>query len=257
MRAAPLLLLLALPAPAAAQDAWGMADGVWGAETMARAREALVREHGGMRHWFLLADRLEHRLHDGDSAFLADLEGWWGTDEHRLWLKSETEYDVAADEFEKAKVEALYARPVAPFWDVQAGVRVDAAGEGERVWGVVGVEGLAPYFFHVDAALYVSGRGEFAADVEASTDVLLTQRLVLQPRAEVSFAAEDMIDRRTGAGLSTAELGLRLRYEFRREFAPYVGVEWERAVGRTADFARADGEPPGAIHFVAGVRLWF
>jgi copper resistance protein B len=257
----PLLLAAACAAfqgePAAAQSndaAWSMADGAYGAERMAQVRRALVKEHGGMAHWFVLADRLEYQ--SGDAA-LADIEAWYGTDEHRLKLKAETAYDFAADAFEEAEISALYAKPIAPFWDAEIGLRVDAAGENSRNWAVLGVEGLAPYFFHMDAVLLVSFHGEVAAEIEGSTDVLLTQRLILQPRAELTFAAQDIPEIEFGSGLASAELGLRLRYEISRTFAPYVGLSWERKVGRTADFARAAGEDPGGAAFVAGVRLWF
>lgn len=231
-----------------------MADGAYGAERMAQIRKALVREHGGMAHWFVLADRLEYQSND---TALADVEAWYGTDEHRLKLKAETAYDLAADDFEEAELSGLYARPIAPFWDAQIGLRVDAAGENSRNWAVLGVEGLAPYFFHVDAALLVSFHGEVTAEFEASTDVLLTQRLIAQPRTELTFAAQDIPEIAVGSGLASAELGLRLRYEITRAFAPYVGLSYERKAGRTADFARAAGEDPGGAAFVAGVRLWF
>lgn len=257
MRRALLLLAAAAAPTASAAQQWGMADGVYGAEAMRRSRAAVVEEHGGMRHGMALADRLEYRREDGGDGALADLEGWWGTDEHRLWLKAEIERDFDRGEFKEARIEALYSRPVAPFIDLQAGVRVDAAGEGRRTWAVLGAEGLAPYFIHVDGALYVSGRGEVAARLEGTTDVLLTQRLILQPRVELAFAAQDIPGARVGAGLSSADAGLRLRYEIRRSFAPYVGVSWERDVGAAADLARAAGDDAGAVAFVAGVRAWF
>lgn len=255
----PLSLALAfLTSAAQAADPgeapWSMADGAYGKDRMAAARAALIKEHGGMTHWFVLADRLEWR---SDDSLFADVEGWIGTDEHRLWLKADTEYDLGADDLDEASISALYSRPVAPFWDAQAGIRIDAAGPNSRNWAVLGVEGLAPYFFHVDAALLVSFRGEVAAEIEASTDLLLTQRLILQPRAELAFAAQDIAETGVGSGLSEAELGLRLRYEISRAFAPYVGLSWSRKAGATADFARAAGEDIGGPAFAAGVRLWF
>lgn len=253
-RLAPLAVLI-LPSAAAAQQGWGMADSVYGREAMRASRAALVREHGGMPSGLFLADRLEYQTDRGDGAVLADLEGWWGTDERRLRLKAETKYGLAADAFEEARLEALYARPVSAFWDAQAGVRVDAAGPGARNWAVLGVEGIAPWFVHVDASLYVSGHGEVESRIEGTTDLLLTQRLVLQPRAEILLAAEDRTDAGVGAGLSKAETGLRLRYEIRRTFAPYVGLSYERRVGRAADLARLAGDEPGAVSFVAGVRF--
>jgi copper resistance protein B len=119
------------------------------------------------------------------------------------------------------------------------------------------MQGLAPYFFEVDAAMFVSDRGDVTARVEGEYELLLTQRLILQPRTELEFAAQDVASLDIGAGLSTAELGVRLRYEIVRQFAPYVGVSWTRDVGRTEDLARADGRDPSVVSFVAGVRFWF
>ncbi len=258
MRAALALgFVIAAPAALAAdpqREPWSMADSAYGAERMAAARAALRREHGGMVHSYFLADRLEW---ESDNELLADVEGSIGVDEHRFRLKAETAYALDTDTFEDASVTALYARPIAPFWDAEAGIRFDASGADSRNWAVLGVEGLAPYFFHVDAELLFSFHGEAAANIEATTDVLLTQRLILQPRMELSFAAQDIAATGIGAGLSEAELGLRLRYEIKREFAPYIGLSWSRKIGRTADFARAAGEDPGGAAFVAGLRLWF
>ena len=120
-----------------------------------------------------------------------------------------------------------------------------------------GVQGLAPYWFEVDAAAFVSDDGDVSARLEAEYELFLTQKLILQPRAELDFAVQDVPELGIGSGLSTAEAGLRLRYEFRREFAPYIGVSWRRAFGETADFTRADGEDVESISFVAGLRLWF
>lgn len=258
MRRALAASLACLASAATEADAgeapWSMADSAYGADRMARSRASLIKEHGGMTQWFVLADRLEYRA---DSGAFGDVEAWIGSDEGRLWLKAETEYDFEDHALEEAEVSALYSRPITAFWELQAGLRFDAGGAESRNWAVLGVEGLAPYFFHVDAALAVSFHGEVAADIEASTDVLLTQRLIAQPRAELKFAAQDIVETGVGSGLSEAELGLRLRYEATRAFAPYVGIHWSRKVGRTADLARAAGEDPGGAAFVAGVRLWF
>lgn len=201
------------------------------------ARAALVKEHG--------------------CAFLSDVDGRIGTGEHRIWLKSDAPYSLVTDDLEEASISALYSRPVAAFWHAHIGIRGDATGANSRNWAGIGLEGLAPYFFHVDAAVRVSFHGEVVADIESSTDVLLTQRLVLQPRIELDFAAQDIVEIGTGAGLTVAELGLRLRDEIRREIAPYVGVSWTHATGRTADFVRAAGEDAGGASFVAGLLLRF
>lgn len=261
MRAASVLslcaTLLAFAGQAAAQEAGQQADAYFDREAMARARAALKKEHGAGPNWFLLAERLEYQTNDGAPALLFDGQGWWGTDRNKLWVKSEVERDFNAGRFEEAELQALWSRPIARFFDVQAGVRHDFVRGADRTFGVVGVQGLAPYWFEIDAAIFVSGEGDVSARFEAEYDLLLTQRLILQPRTELNFAIQDVEEVGVGSGLSTAELGLRLRYEIRRQFAPYVGVNWERAVGETADFARTDGEDVGAVSFVAGVRLWF
>ena len=136
-------------------------------------------------------------------------------------------------------------------------MRHDFQQGAERTFGVIGVQGLAPYWFELDTAIFISGDGDISARIEAEYDLLITQRLILQPRTELNFAVQSVADAGVGSGLSTAELGLRLRYEFSRQFAPYAGVNWVRSVGETADSARAGSEDVGAVSVVAGVRLWF
>jgi len=249
--------LIAAPARAQAPTAGAQADAYWDKDDQARARRALYREHGGGLNWFALADRLEYQSNDGSPTLLFDGQGWWGTDRNKLWLKSEVEYDFSANRFEEAELQALWSRPIARYFDVQAGVRRDFAPDPTRNYAVLGVQGLAPYWFEIDAAIFVSGHGDVTARIEAEYDFLLTQRLIAQPRTELNFAAQDVAALGIGSGLSTAELGLRLRYEIKRQFAPYVGVNWKRAVGDTADFARLAGDDPGSVSLVAGVRLWF
>lgn len=224
---------------------------------LAASRRALQKEHGGQTSYFLLADRLEYQSNDGAPTLLFDGQGWWGTDRNKFWVKSEIDYDFSADRFEEAELQALWSRPISRYFDVQAGVRHDFQDGAERTFGVVGVQGLAPYWFELDTAIFVSGDGDISARIEAEYDLLITQRLIVQPRTELNFAVQSVEDAGVGSGLSTAEIGLRLRYEIDRQFAPYVGVNWVRSVGETADFVRADGEKVGAVSLVAGVRLWF
>lgn len=252
-------LVTAAP-PAAAQQTGApgtQADAYFDPGAQALARRALYKEHGGGFQYFGLGDRLEYQTNEGSPLLLFDGQGWWGTDRNRLWVKTEIEYDFEANAFEEAELQALWSRPIARYFDFQAGVRHDFEPDPSRTFGVIGIQGLAPYWFEVDANLFVSGDGDVSARFEADYDLLLTQRIILQPRTELNFAAQSVEDLGIGSGLSTAELGLRLRYEIRREFAPYVGVTWTRSVGETADFARADGEDPGAVSFVAGLRFWF
>jgi len=235
---------------------WSMADEYWDPEKMAQAREAVQKEHGATTAYFIQADRFEYRTNEGDPQFLWDAQGWYGGDKNKLWIKTEGEYAFEDDEFEDAEVQALWSRAFARYFDVQAGVRHDFAPGDDRTFGVLGVQGLAPYWFEVDAAAFVSGDGDVSARVEVEYELLLTQRLILQPRTELNFAVQDAPRNGIGSGLSTAEVGVRLRYEIKRELAPYIGVSWERAVGETADLVRAGGEDPSSVSFVAGLRFW-
>lgn len=240
-----------LAAPAA------LAQEVVDPEATAAVRAHMMQHHGGAMLSYVEGDRFEYQTNEGDPVFLWDAQGFYGGDINKLWVKTEGEYDFAADEFEEAEVQALWSRAVGSFWDVQAGVRHDFAPFEDRTYGVVGVQGLAPYLFEVDAAAFISGHGDITARIETEYELLLTQRLILQPRAELNFAFQDVPELEIGAGLSTIEGGLRLRYEFLREFAPYLGVNWTRSLGATADFVRANGEDPSTLSFVAGVRFWF
>lgn len=209
---------------------------------------------------YALIDRLEYRDDEGPNHLLWDAQGWYGGDYDRLWLKTEGELPVS-DSNGEVEVQALYGRLVAPYWDLQAGLRYDRAfGSGpdrDRVFGVLGVQGLAPYRFETDAALFVSEDGDVSLRAELEYELLLTQRLILQPRVEINAAAQDVKAWGVGSGLNDLQLGLRLRYEIRREFAPYVGVEWVKKFGNTADFVRADGQDTGNLALLAGLRMWF
>ncbi len=183
-------------------------------------------------YYFLKTDRLEAQTNEGDGLFVWDAEGWVGGDYNKLWIKSEGEYLFEHNRLEAAEVQALYSRAITPFFDVQAGVRHDFKPDPSRTFGVLGIEGLAPYWFEIDAAGFVSDDGDVSARLEAEYDFLFTQRLILQPRVELNFAVQDVKKLGIGSGLSTAELGLRLRYEFVRQVAPYIGVSWTRLVGQ-------------------------
>ena len=204
--------------------------------------------------WFQ-GDRVEYRAREGSDGYLFDVQGYYGGDLDKLWFKSEGEGSFGED-IEDVEVQALYSRAIGPFFDLQAGVRQDFA-PMDRTYAVVGVQGLAPYLFEIDAAAFLSDRGDLTARMEVELDQRITQRLILQPRAEVNLAAQDVPELGIGAGLDSAEIGLRLRYEITREFAPYVGIEQEWKVGQSATYARADSEDPSVTNFVLGVRFWF
>jgi copper resistance protein B len=246
------------PLPAAALgEPIHAADLVFGAEAMAASRRTLVRENGDVRTTAVIIDRLEAGFGDDGESYLWDVQGWSGGDINRFWWKSEGEGEFGGD-LEEAEVQALYSRAVTPFWDVQAGVRQDFRPDGEDTTHLVlGVQGLASYWWEVDAAAFLSTEGDLTARVEAEYDQRITQRLILQPRLEIDASASDIPELETGSGLSSVEAGLRLRYEFRKEFAPYVGVEWSRALGDTADYIEARGGEPEDTRFVVGLKAWF
>lgn len=236
---------------------WSAAEDYYDPIEMREAKAMVQHEMGAGTTWFVMGDRLEYRSNGGDSLLLWDAQGWYGGDINKFWLKTEGEYDFKSDSFEEAEAQALWSRAITRYFDLQAGLRHDFAPGDDRNFAVLGVQGLAPYLFEIDSAVFVSGDGDVSARIEAEYEFMLTQRLILQPRTELNFAVQNVPEYGVGNGLSTAEVGARLRYEFKREFAPYVGVSWTRSVGETADFVRADGENPSAVSFVAGVRFWF
>ncbi|MFZ2998571.1 copper resistance protein B [Sphingobium sp.] len=232
------------------------AEAVYNPAVMARARAAMTQEHGGMilSQWML--DRLEYRAQKGADGYAWEGEGWIGGDINRFAVKTEGEGEVGGP-LEKAEVQALYSRAIDPWFNVHAGVRQDFRPDPQRTYAVVGIEGLAPYWFEVDAQAFLSNKGDAHLRVEGSYDQRITQRLILQPAAEVNIAAQDVPELGIGSGLSDIELGLRLRYEIAREFAPYVGVNWERKLGDTARYARMAGDSASATSVVMGIRFWF
>lgn len=203
----------------------------------------------------LSVDRLEWQDADAGSTLGWGLRGWIGKSTGRLWLRSEGKRRDAITEH--ADVELLWGQPAGPWWDVMAGVRHDLGAGPSRDWLALGVQGLAPYKFELEATAYVGRSGRTALRVEAGYDLLLTNRLILQPLVEVNLHGRQDTERGIGAGLSTAEAGVRLRYEVTRQFAPYIGVVHERAFGNTAGLRRADGNPAGDTRLVAGIRVWF
>lgn len=206
---------------------------------------------------FFQLDQNEYRLNDeGDQAYAWEAQGWIGTDYDKLVLKSEGEQPLDAP-LENAEVQVLYSRLISDFFDVQAGMRYDFEPDPERAYAVLGLQGLAPQFFEVDTALFVSEKGDVSARFEAEYELLITQRLVLQPMAEVNVGVQEVEELGLGSGPTDIELGLRLRYEITREFAPYIGVHYERDLFDTADFTRDEGGKVDAVSLVAGVRLFF
>jgi copper resistance protein B len=215
-----------------------------------------------MRFRSLLIDQLEYRMKNrADNTLRWDVQGWYGGDYNRLSLKSEGEWRTSGERGGEAEVQALYSRLIAPFWDFQVGLRYDqfsgAGFDRSRGFAVIGLQGLARYRFEVEPALFISQDGDLSARLTATYDTLLTQRLILQPRLDLDAAVQSVERFGVGEGLNSLGLGLRLRYEIRREFAPYIGVQWLRRFGETADISRRGGGRAEDIAVVFGVRLWF
>jgi copper resistance protein B len=227
---------------------------------MQEARHMNMMMHGDSVNFLVLGDRLER---SDDDTLQWDLQGWFGYDRDKLWLKTEGEHATDATAADHSEVQLLYSRAVTPYWDLQAGLRrvhlrsTLLRRDETRSYAVLGVQGLAPYWFDIDAAAFVSERGDLSARIEAEYELRFTQKLLLQPRVELDYSFADDPALAIGEWVSEAAFGLRLRYELRREFAPYLGVEWSRAFGNTADLLRAAGEERDETRVVAGLRFWY
>ena len=216
-----------------------------------------------MLHSFILSELLEYRANNArPNTFVWDFLGWFGGDTNRLWVKTEGRQDLSAGNHGEGDLQLLYGRLIAPFWDFQIGVRQKfnigyGLQNNTRTYAVIGVQGLAPGNFDVEPAIYISDRGKVSGELTISADLYLTQRLVLQPRlqGEFSFQGDDRFS--TGSGITETDTGLRLRYEIRREFAPYIGISWLRNYGETARIVRSEGEQTDTVALVVGVRLWW
>jgi copper resistance protein B len=173
-----------------------------------------------------------------------------------VWLKAESEGELG-DQAHNIEIQALYSRAISPFFDARFGIRHDVRPNPARSHLVVGLQGLLPFVFEVDAALFLSDEGDLSGRVETEYDLQVTQRLILQPRIELDLAAQATPEFGIGSGVSSIEAGMRLRYEIRRELAPYVGIAWNRKLGDTADFARVAGEDRRNLQVVLGTRFWF
>lgn len=249
------------PGPAPAPNGVGTnqanaADLYFDPAAMARAREQLLLENGGMKTSAIFIERLEAGFGDNSETYAWHVQGWYGGDINRFWWKFEGE-GAFEDEVEHAELQLLYSRAVTPYFDLQAGVRQSYLEGENRSDLVLGVQGLAPYWFEVNVAAFISTVGDVTARAEAEYDLRLTQRLILQPAAEFNFAAQDISDLDVGAGLIDATLGLRLRHEFSRRFAPYIGVEWTSAIGETRDIREALGADTQSTRAVIGLRALF
>ena len=203
----------------------------------------------------LLLDKFEYAHSKDGNAQVLDAQAWYGGDYNKLWLKADGER--ARGRLKDLRTEALWDHAIAPFWGLQLGGRHDFGEGPDRDWAAFGVQGLAPYWFDVEATAYLGPSGRTAARVELQYDILFTQRLILQPDMEFTLYGKSDPERGIGSGFSTLDLGLRLRYEIRRQFAPYVGVVFTQKYGQTADLARAANQGASEVRFVLGVRAWF
>jgi copper resistance protein B len=211
--------------------------------------------HDNTVHSKVLFNRLEAFDTDHGNGLAWEGQAWIGTDTDKLWLRSEGER--VDNRTESSDLEVMAGRPISRWWDVVGGIRHDFKPGSSQDWAAIGVVGIAPYKFEVEATAYIGASGRTAARIEAEYELLLTNRLVLQPLVEANFNGKDDARRGIGSGLSTMEAGLRLRYEVHRKFAPYIGIVQERAFGDTADFRHALGEDQSDTRIVAGVRVWF
>lgn len=245
------------PPPAARAAPDHAADLLFDPAAMAAARKQLLVENGDVRTTAVLIDTLEARFGDGEEGYGWEAQGWTGGDITRFWWKTEGEGELSG-KLHEAEIQALYSRAIAPFWDVQAGVRQDFRPDGEDTTHLtIGVQGVAPYWFEMGAAAFLSTDGDLTVRVEAEYDQRITQRWILQPALELDLSAGDIPELEIGSGLTSVTAGLRLRYEIRKELAPYVGVEWSRSFGDTADYIEARGGQADDTRFVIGLKAWF
>ncbi|MDE2134634.1 MAG: copper resistance protein B [Alphaproteobacteria bacterium] len=204
-------------------------------------------------YFHAIMNQLEGRF-GTNNKFRWSGEAWAGTDTNRLWIKSEGE--AGTHGVQDSQQEIFYDRPITTYFDLQAGLRSDIDSRAGRTWAAFGVEGLAPYFFEVSATAYASDEGHYAAKLEGSTDLLITQRLILQPQIEMNFYSKNDPARAVDSGFSNLDAGLRLRYEITRKFAPYIGLTYESKFGSTANLVRVGGDKTSDLRFIVGVRVW-
>jgi len=214
---------------------------------------------GDKTYAYFNADKLEYRSMDGTNPVMWDIKAYIGKDRGKFWFKSHGEA-VPTEGNAHMEFQGLYSRAISSYLDVTGGLRYDLAyehGNKSRGFATIGLQGKAPYFIHFESGIYVSEAGNLSADLEAEYDLLFTQRLVGQPIVETSVALQEVPEWGIGSGINNIGLGFRLRYEFIREFAPYIGINWERKLGETADMARAGGGHVGNLSMVGGLRMWF
>jgi copper resistance protein B len=217
------------------------------------------------RRLFTLVDVLEYRPRTGgdggNSDYRWDIEGWYGGDYNRLWFKSEGQQDTALKADYDVDFQLLYGRFLWKYYDIQIGGRMETQSfrnhNVTRGLGVIGIQGIVPYNYEFESSLFIDQSGAVSARLSYTKDFVLTQRLILQGRFQTNMAIQRVEEFTTGSGLNNLEFGARLRYEIRREFAPYIGLSFDRSFGETARLVRQQGGDPSQIRFVVGLRAWF
>lgn len=202
----------------------------------------------------VMIDRFELRNGDHGNPVVLEADAWFGKSVDKLWLK--TDIEAVDGELEEAQLQVLYNRAISPFWDVQAGIRHDFK-PLKRTWAALGVQGTAPYFIETDATLFLGKSGQTALNVSAEKEIMLTQKTVLIPEVAMTIYGKDDHELGVGSGVSDLNVGLRLSHEFRREFAPYIGVNWSKKLGKTADLAEHHGDKTQDTEFLLGIQAWF
>ncbi|RYZ89951.1 MAG: copper resistance protein B [Proteobacteria bacterium] len=231
------------------------ADKIWGKEAMVPVRSNMYYEHGGMISSMFLLDLAAARLREGEDGYQWDGEAWLGDDLNRIFIKSEGE-SYSSEGVESAEIQALYSRPIGPYFDIQAGVRHDFRPEPSKSYLALGFEGLSPYWNEIEGTLFISEDGDLLGRFKGRYDQLITQSFIVESLAEFNFSAQEEKDTGVGSGLVDAELTLKLRYEIKREVAPYFGVSWKSKFGETAQFARDSGESKARSSLLVGLRIW-
>lgn len=244
MRIFLIFLILTVASAHAQDDRFPLPPKEWPSPVMDQERFSL-----------LLLDRLEYRTQKGVDGVYWDAQGWYGGDINKLWLKSEGQ-KIIGGRTEEADLQVLYARRIAPFWHVQGGLRSEMQPGPTKNYGVLTLQGIAPYWFAMETSAFIRG-GSITGRIEAEYDQLLTQRLILQPRINSSFSTTADRARGVGRGINDVELSLRLRYEIKREIAPYIGITWSRKFGETSDITRGRGENVTSTAVVIGLRVWY
>ncbi len=235
---------------------WSQADRYFDPDDMKLARSRLLHGHGGVPSWFVMLEELETRIGADEDLLVLDGEAWFGDDLNKARLGVHGVRSLTEDEFEDVRAQFLWSRAVSPYWDIYGGLTHDFE-PNDLSFATVGAEGLAPYLLEVDAYALLSAEGDVALQAHVEHDLYITQRLVLGASALASYSLRDAPELEERRGSSTVGAGLRLRYEFIRELAPYVGVQWERATGPASHHAGENADGNSRYFFVAGLRIWF